>query len=148
MDIIDYPNYLIYDDGRVYSKNKNIFMKTRLDIHGYHKVNLYNGKKKTFRIHRLVALHYLDSVEGKNQIDHIDRDKSNNNVSNLRWCNNTENQHNTGIQSNNKLGIKFISKTNHDTYIFRISRQNDNHSKTFKTLDECIEYRDNYLNSN
>jgi len=149
MDIIDYPNYLIYDDGRVYSKKRNIFIKQTLNRHGYYKVDLYkNGKGKTFLIHRLIALHYIPKIEGKYMIDHIDRDKSNNHINNLRWVNRSENGINSGVSKNKKLNHKHIYETKFNTYEFSIRRQNIKHSKTFKTLEECIEYRDNYLNSN
>ena len=148
MEIIDYPNYLIYDDGRVYSKYKNKFLKPRINIkNAYHSVGLCNnGKQKYFYIHRLVGLHYLEKIEGKDCIDHIDRDKSNNHVNNLRWCNHSENNINKIIQSNNKLGIKniFYCQT-YKCYFFQISRNDIKHSKKFKTLEECIKYRDEYL---
>ena len=146
MEIEGYENYLIYDDGRVYSKNVNRFLKQCKDGKGYYSINLCkNGKIKMFNIHRLVGLHFIPKVEGKDIIDHIDRNNTNNHVSNLRWANHSENMINTGVQINNILGEKHIMKTKNDTYTFRLFRQNDNHSKTFKTLDECIDYRDNYL---
>tara|TARA_Y100000592_G_scaffold64988_1_gene101113 strand:- start:177 stop:629 length:453 start_codon:yes stop_codon:yes gene_type:complete len=150
MEIEGYENYLIYDDGRVQNKKTKRFLKQRLDKDGYYKVILCkNGKSKTYRVHRLVGLHYLESVEGKNIIDHIDRNKSNNYVSNLRWVNNAENQHNTDVRKNNKLGLKYICKNTHcSTYKFTINRNNIIHSKHFKTLDECINYRDEYLANN
>ena len=150
MDIVGYENYLIYDDGRVYSKQrqgaKGKFLKSFIDKDGYYRVDLRtNGKKKSFTIHRLVGLHYLENVEDKNEIDHIDRNKTNNHISNLRWCNKSENQLNKGVSKNNVLGIKHIRKTKYDTYTFTIYRQDKWHTKSFKALDECIKYRDEYL---
>ena len=148
MDITDYPNYLIYDDGRVYNKKTERFLKHSLGIEGYYLINLCkNGKQKTFNIHRLVALHYLESVEGKNIIDHIDRNKTNNHISNLRWVNHSENVINSDVYKTNVLGIKHISKTKYNTYKFTLNRNGSIHIKTFKTLDECIEYRNNYIST-
>lgn len=45
-----------------------------------------NGKLKTYSIHRLVAQAFLDNPNNYEQINHIDEDKTNNNVSNLEWC--------------------------------------------------------------
>ena len=147
MEITDYPNYLIYDDGRVQNKKTKRFLKPNKDNNGYLKLVLCQNKKpKTFRIHRLVALHYIPLVEGKTEVDHIDRDKTNNNISNLRWCNKSENQRNTGARRNNKLGIKHIQKRN-NIYRVAINTKSVKCDKTFKTLEEAIEYRDEYLST-
>lgn len=148
MEIINYPNYLIYDDGRVQNKKTKRFLKQNLHKTGYYRVILYkNGKGKTFLIHRLVGLHYIPLVEGKNEVDHIDRDKSNNNVSNLRWCNRSENNINIDIKKNKKLNHKHIYKTKFNTYEFHLHRNNKHFTKNFKTLDECIKYRDDYIST-
>lgn len=63
---------------------------------GYCYVNLkaINGKWKHELVHRLVALHFVDNPEGKTEVDHIDRDKTNNNAENLRWATRSENNRN------------------------------------------------------
>ena len=52
---------------------------------------------------------------------------------------------NKGIQSNNKLGHKYIRTTRNNTYEFKIKLSNKYYSRKFKTLDECIKYRDDYI---
>ena len=54
---------------------------------GYFVVHLTNnkGEDETPLVHRLVAQAFLDNPEGKPQVDHIDTDKSNNRLDNLRW---------------------------------------------------------------
>ena len=149
MEIEGYPNYLIYPDGRVWSKKRNIFLKPASDKDGYYKVSLYNnGKCKTFRLHRLIALHYIPLVEGKDIIDHKNNIRTDNRVENLHWVNVSENRMNTPVHCNNKLGIKNINLTKCDTYRVHIRRNKKRvYSKTFKTLDMAIIARDEYINN-
>jgi len=147
MEIIDYPNYLIYEDGRVYSKKYKRFLKPYSDKDGYYMVGLCkDGKRKLCKIHRLIALYYLPLVDGKDYVDHIDRDKTNNNISNLRWVNHSENKINTPIYKNNKCGHKHIHLTASNTYKIHIKRNGkDVYNKTFKTLEEAIVARDDFI---
>lgn len=58
-------------------------------------ITLWNkSKHRTFRIHRLVAKYFIPNPENKPCIDHINTDKTDNRVENLRWCTNQENQMN------------------------------------------------------
>lgn len=57
---------------------------------------LYIGfKNKGYRVHRLVAETFIPNPENKPVVDHIDRNITNNNVSNLRWATQAENMNNT-----------------------------------------------------
>lgn len=59
---------------------------------GYKSVTLYkDNRKKSFSVHRLVADAFIPNPENKPCIDHLDRDKTNNSVYNLRWCTMSEN---------------------------------------------------------
>ena len=95
-------NYNIYPDGRIYSPYTNKFLKFRVDKDGYLDVSLIydsNGNRQPFRVHRLVALKYIDNPNNYPVINHRDNNKQNNNVSNLEWCTvayNTQFGYNTG----------------------------------------------------
>lgn len=66
--------------------------KPAIDKKGYLRVAfLHNGKHTTFKVHRLVAMLFVDNTESKPQVNHKDGKKDNNHFQNLEWCNNSEN---------------------------------------------------------
>jgi hypothetical protein len=115
--ITDYPNYQISNCGLIKNK-KEKFLKSRDNNHGYEIINLCNeGKRRTFSIHRLVGLHFLERNEKYNVIDHIDRDRKNNHFSNLRFVDHSCNNRNKTVF--NKTGFVGVYKRR-DKYIARI----------------------------
>lgn len=99
--IDNYPNYIISTDARVINLNYMNTGKPKLiepTTKGrYLKVGLRNENgTKTFRLHRLVAEAFIEKPddENKNQIDHIDANRNNCKVSNLRYVTAKENMHN------------------------------------------------------
>jgi len=152
MEINDFPNYLIYDDGRVWSKprkdssgkpRKGRFLKHAKNKKGYHRVHLSrDGESKHFYVSRLVAIHYIPNPDGKPDVDHIDRDKDNNHISNLRWATEQENQDNRGMYRSNTSGHKYISYyTRDDFWIFRYQKKGHKVSKSFKTKQEALWFK-------
>ena len=143
MEINDYPNYLIYDDGRVYTKNRKRFLKPMLRKN-YLRVGLCNnGKVKYFSINRLVALHYIDNPNNKPQVDHIDRNTLNNDVSNLRWVTNQENQDHRIYTSN--TGERFIYyQKDRDRYFIRVKGNRILLKCKDHTLQDAINVRDSF----
>lgn len=60
---------------------------------GYPMICLFrNRQQKAFYVHRLVAIHFVDNIDGKKEVNHIDGDKDNNVFSNLEWVTRSENQ--------------------------------------------------------
>lgn len=82
-------------------------MKGSLDSYGYLLVSLNLNGEKTHKIHRLVALTFIPNPENKKEVNHLDGDKTNNNVSNLEWSTYEENmQHSRDIGLRQTYGSK------------------------------------------
>ena len=143
MEIVDYPNYLIYPDGKVYSKKSKRYLQENDNGKGYNFVSLYKDKKKKpHSIHRLVALHYIPNPENKRDVDHKNRDRTDNRVENLRWVDHTENCQNQGNYKNNKSGHKNISYVKRDNvYYYRKNIRGKKYEKYFKTLTDALCYK-------
>ena len=146
MEIQGYPNYLIYEDGKVFSKKSNMFLKPGLNSEGYYHIKLCeNSKVKNYRINRLVGIHYIPNPENKPQVDHINRDTSDNRICNLRWVTNLENCQNKGISKNNTTGIKNISyDKSKDIWRFNKNINGKRTQKWFKTKEEAIEFKNHF----
>ena len=143
MEINNYPDYFIYDDGRVWSERSKIFLKGSLNNHGYHRVFLcVNKKVKTMSVHRLVALHYIPNPENKPCVDHINRDSTDNRVENLRWATQSENCQNKGIYKSNTSGHKYISY-NKSINLWKFEKVINKKmtQKYFKTKTEALVYK-------
>ena len=98
LDIPTYNGeYKVTRDGRVYSfkNNKILEMKTRVSKTGYKVITLNkNNKPKTLKLHRILYQVFIGDIPNKMEIDHIDRDKLNNDLTNLRITSRSENEKN------------------------------------------------------
>lgn len=94
--------------GRV--KDKNKIRQGYLDLEGYVKIKI---KYKDYRVHRLIAETFLLNPNNLPQVDHINENKSDNRVCNLRWCTtkqNTEYACNKAVYQYSKDKKTFIKK--------------------------------------
>jgi len=90
--IVGFDNYYISEHGDAWNVKRKTFVKSREDTQGYLLLWLYSEEgNKTKRIHRLLGQTFIDNPENKECVDHIDGDKKNNNISNLRWATKREN---------------------------------------------------------
>ena len=82
-----FHEYVVYSDGRIWSNYRERFLKPDIVKDGYEQVTLSIDKKSVkFKVHRLVALMFIPNPDNLPQINHIDGNKQNNNISNLEWC--------------------------------------------------------------
>lgn len=90
--IYNYDNYMIDENGNVFNKTTNKYLKGSIGENGYKYYRLsQNNHKKMYYAHRLVAEHFLNNPNNFPVVNHIDGNKLNNNINNLEWVTYSEN---------------------------------------------------------
>ena len=86
-------NYLITEEGRVYSLIRKRYLKPHDNGIGYKQVFLKGDDltRRWHKLHRLIALCYVDNPDNKPEVNHKDRNKANNHYTNLEWMTHKEN---------------------------------------------------------
>lgn len=93
------------------------------DTHGYLQVQLFkDGLGKRYKVHRLLASAFIPNPENKPTVDHIDRNRRNNNLENLRWATYSEQR------GNQSSGEKEVIATK------------DNEERIFTSVSECARF--------
>jgi hypothetical protein len=108
-----------------------------------------DGRTRRYKLHRLIyAAHHPEfDLHDKNmEVDHINHNKLDNTIDNLRHC--TRSQQNTNrIMPEGKLGKRYIQQRGPQSFrvMIRAPNRGDMYRKTFKTLEEAISHRDEML---
>ena len=133
-----HENYSVSNYGNVFNDVHNRPLKPVLRSDGYLKVSL--TKSTQMKVHRIVML----SFEGPSemQVDHIDEDKSNNRLDNLRYLTARLNTRRSVSSKSGHHNIRF--KDNRYQVVICIQGK-QKYIGCFKTLEEAIERRDNVL---
>lgn len=88
---VEYPDYIMYKDGRIFSSFKQRFLRVQRQPLGYKIVTLSKDKKKKIcLVHRLIAIAFIPNPDNKPNINHIDANPANNSIENLEWCTQSE----------------------------------------------------------
>jgi len=131
--IKDYEKYEVSSKGNVRIIETKELIKSRIANDGYILISLcYNKKQKSFLAHRLVAEAFIENTDKKPSVDHIDRNRSNNNLNNLRWATHKE-------QCENRIQQKKPARKN-NRKIARIAIDNENNIKIYENIDKVIDF--------
>jgi len=108
-EIKDFPNYCVSNLGNVKNNNTNKILKQRIKKNGYLEVQLSKLNKSYHKyIHRLVIDTFLDNNDNKKCVDHINGNKIDNNLKNLRWATHKQNGQNSKIRKDNTSSVKGV----------------------------------------
>jgi hypothetical protein len=106
------------------------------DQRGYRCV-IFN--RRNYKTHRIVWKMYYGEDPGP-MLDHIDRNKSNNAINNLREVDNGQNMHNTGLRHDNKTGQRGVCWANHaKKWMVSCMKDNKRHNLGYyDDLDQAV----------
>ena len=88
-------DFVIYENGELFDLEKMCFKKQHQKSNGYYEYCIRNNGETVYKsVHRLVAEAFIPNPDNKPCIDHINTDKTDNRICNLRWCTEKENINN------------------------------------------------------
>ena len=118
--VCGYESFLFVSNyGRVLKEprphsSKRLILKQRLSNKGCWMVTMTVCRRNVrLNVHRLVALSFIDNPDNKPAVDHIDTNKLNNMVGNLRWVTHSENQHNPLTRAHMSNALKGVLSGHH-----------------------------------
>lgn len=133
--IIDFAsNYEVSNTGFIRNKTTKYILKGRETFNGYLQVSLKIDEKNKFMnkyVHRLVAQFWLENINDKKEVNHIDGNKKNNNITNLEWVTAKEN-------SNHRVNV--LNKKTTDNRKVGMFDKNNNLIQTFNSIAAAGQY--------
>jgi hypothetical protein len=124
-----FENYEISSYGNIRNIVTNKSLKA-CNKSGYYNICLNNNKvKKQFKLHRLVALTFIPNPENKSDVNHKDKNKLNNNISNIEW--------NTRKENNIHRCKNITIKTNKNKSLFRIDTKTQEKLERYDSIEEA-----------
>lgn len=131
-----YENYEVSSFGKVRNKKTGRILRQSCKG-GYMGVGLSHKEKtcKSFSVHRLVALAFIENPENKPHINHKDKNRSNNNVDNLEWC--------TALENNLHKSSSLEQTTNQNLKVWRVDKKTNEkielHNSIYDAAIWCVE---------
>ena len=130
--LADYENYEVSSFGHVRNRKTGRILKPA-NNGGYLYVGLsLNGKTKSLSIHRLTSLAFLDNPENKPQVNHKDKNRSNNTISNLEWT--------TSLENNIHKCLTLNQKTNQNLKIWRVDLNTNQKIELYNSIQEASKW--------
>lgn len=128
--------------GRIF---KEKVKELQIDKDGYFRTSLWKGKNGSLKqVHRLVAIAFIPNLENKPIVNHIDGNKQNNNVENLEWCTNSENDlhaYKLGLRTVNKTGTGKFGKLNGASKpVYMLDKNTEEIIKKFNSLADAARF--------
>lgn len=126
---IDFDRYIIYEDGRIFSKAKNDFMEETPNVHGYIQNNYKLKDGSSYRIyrHRVIWTYFNGEIPKELEIDHINTIKTDCSLNNLRLVSRKDNLNNPLSLVNMSNAQKGKHHTEETKNKMSEQRQGENH---------------------
>jgi hypothetical protein len=133
-DLDNFDIYEISTFGNIRNKNTGRILKPNKHKQGYLIFHLSKNNIKSYHMsHRLVAINFIENPNNLPQVDHIDRNVSNNNIENLRWVTPEQNMWNREYKN---ISVRPSGSFLVDYSICKGKR----HQKIFKNEDDAKLY--------
>jgi hypothetical protein len=128
--------FFITREGVIFLKDKTTVAKVSLDSSGY-----FRHSKTTKHVHRLVAEAFIPNPDSLPVVDHINGNRQDNRIENLRWVTHSQNSQNHKIYSHNKTGIDntYFDKKRNRWICVRVIEGNRKQIGSFLTKEEAEE---------
>lgn len=126
----------VIDSRGITQTFKESLLKCTINKYGYYQTTLRKNRKKfNIKVHRCVAVAFIDKPENKHIVDHIDGNKLNNKVDNLRWVTNSENLLNENTYNKFKEIVTKLRKSER----IPVYQLDDNYAiiKKFECVDDA-----------
>ena len=144
--ILDFPSYQISNKGTIKNIQRGTIVKpSKAKSDYYYFQVMKNSKKHNLYIHKLIGEYFIPNPDNKTIVDHIDRNRTNNDISNLRWASKSENAINCKIREDNTSGCRGVCFNKRSK--LWLARINLNNSVTnigyFKNYEDAVIARQN-----